>query len=576
MNNVLIKPIEDDEIHEAAFQMGGSKAPGPEGFEGRQIQDNIVIAHEVFHFLKLRKTKRKHELGIKLAMNKAYDRVEWDFLEATMLKMGFNRSWVDLVMRCTTSVELSATELGFIKGIRISVNGPTLSHLLFTDDTLIFLSTTNENCENTDRLLKTYCIASGWKTLEPTLEYLRYGAKLKRMLCPILRIGCYLRFRDGRISFYHRQREVLIKDVVQAVPTYPMNVFCLPTRLCNDIDRVVTKFWWANSDKVWGILRVNWQDIGLPKSECGMGFRTLGDFNLALLTKQTKGSFLLDLVEPLGCKDIILKGAHWHVLSGRLDEWYWDLSPISNYLSGSDSLTIVSSHFGDLTGLDCLIWRTDMHGNYTMKSGYRWIRGQRLQWAANLGTDSQVWKIIWGVVVTPKQEESVEHLLLLCPWVESVWFGGPLGIRVDRDFITTFAAWLIWFESAEFGSKNEFKCFSTVTLCTTLPYPPRTDVQNRRPHWSPPPCDGVKVNVDASWRQGEVWGFVGVVIRDAQARYVEVCKLEVAAPSVLMAEALAIREGCAIARLRNFNQIYVESDSKLVISSLMAGMEFIP
>ncbi|KAM0997716.1 hypothetical protein ACFX2I_007556 [Malus domestica] len=536
-------------------------------------KDNIVIAHEVFHFLKLRKTKRKHELGIKLAMNKAYDRVEWDFLEATMLKMGFNRSWVDLVMRCTTSVELSATELGFIKGIRISVNGPTLSHLLFTDDTLIFLSTTKENCENTDRLLKTYCIASGWKTLEPTLEYLRYGAKLKRMLCPILRIGCYLRFRDGRISFYHRQREVLIKDVVQAVPTYPMNVFCLPTRLCNDIDGVVTKFWWANSDKVWGILRVNWQDIGLPKSECGMGFRTLGDFNLALLTKQTKGSFLLDLVEPLGCKDIILKGAHWHVLSGRLDEWSWDLSPISNYLSGSDSLTIVSSHFGDLTGLDCLIWRTDMHGNYTMKSGYRWIRGQRLQWAANLGTDSQVWKIIWGVVVTPKNlfglgvPLAFGLIAISLPLLLLGLFGlRVLNLGASRKGRGLFP--LLRFLAGRFGN--------LVTLCTTLPYPPRTDVQNRRPHWSPPPCDGVKVNVDASWRQGEVWGFVGVVIRDAQARYVEVCKLEVAAPSVLMAEALAIREGCAIARLRNFNQIYVESDSKLVISSLMAGMEFIP
>lgn len=44
--------------------------------EGRQIQDNIIIAHEVFHFLKLRKAKKNFELGIKLDMNKAYDRVE--------------------------------------------------------------------------------------------------------------------------------------------------------------------------------------------------------------------------------------------------------------------------------------------------------------------------------------------------------------------------------------------------------------------------------------------------------------------------------------------------------------------
>lgn len=43
---------------------------------GRQIQDNIGITHEIFHFLKMRKTKCKFELGIKLDMHKAYDRVE--------------------------------------------------------------------------------------------------------------------------------------------------------------------------------------------------------------------------------------------------------------------------------------------------------------------------------------------------------------------------------------------------------------------------------------------------------------------------------------------------------------------
>lgn len=36
--------------------------------EGRQIHDNIGIAHEMFHFLKGRKAKTKYELGLKIDM----------------------------------------------------------------------------------------------------------------------------------------------------------------------------------------------------------------------------------------------------------------------------------------------------------------------------------------------------------------------------------------------------------------------------------------------------------------------------------------------------------------------------
>ncbi|KAM1750468.1 hypothetical protein ACFX11_008712 [Malus domestica] len=70
----------------------------------RQIQDNLLVAHEVFHYLKLKSSGGRHELGLKLDMNKAYERVEWDFLEETMRMMSFNEGWIGLVMGCVTTI----------------------------------------------------------------------------------------------------------------------------------------------------------------------------------------------------------------------------------------------------------------------------------------------------------------------------------------------------------------------------------------------------------------------------------------------------------------------------------------
>ncbi|XP_050247223.1 uncharacterized mitochondrial protein AtMg00310-like [Quercus robur] len=80
-------------------------------------------------------------------------------------------------------------------------------------------------------------------------------------------------------------REVLIKAVAQATPTYTINCFKLPDTLCSEINSLVGGFWWGKKDSARKIAWVSWENLCKPKKDGGMGFRDLRAFNLALLAK---------------------------------------------------------------------------------------------------------------------------------------------------------------------------------------------------------------------------------------------------------------------------------------------------
>ena len=83
------------------------------------IFDNIIAAHETLHTMQKRRHGKVRCLAVKLDMSKAYDRIEWRFLEGIMETLGFSAKWIRMIMNCVTSVSYS-----------LVVNGKQSGHII--------------------------------------------------------------------------------------------------------------------------------------------------------------------------------------------------------------------------------------------------------------------------------------------------------------------------------------------------------------------------------------------------------------------------------------------------------------
>ena len=100
--------------------------------EGRQIMDAVLVANEAIDSIV---KSNKGAILCKLDIEKAYDHVDWTFLLAVLKKMGFGERWCRWIKRCLSTVRYSVmvngSPTGFFQSSRGLRQGNLLSPYLF-------------------------------------------------------------------------------------------------------------------------------------------------------------------------------------------------------------------------------------------------------------------------------------------------------------------------------------------------------------------------------------------------------------------------------------------------------------
>ncbi|KAK8934137.1 hypothetical protein KSP39_PZI014298 [Platanthera zijinensis] len=143
---------------------------------GRLLSDHCLVAQEIIHCLHSSESKSGY-IAVKLDMEKAFHRIQWNFLQRALQAFNFRPAWISLIMECVSSPKYGLLINGaksewinascdlrqdcplspyhfiicseflsiLIKqsnypglGIKVSMSTQKISHLLFVDDTLLF------------------------------------------------------------------------------------------------------------------------------------------------------------------------------------------------------------------------------------------------------------------------------------------------------------------------------------------------------------------------------------------------------------------------------------------------------
>uniref|UniRef100_A0A803NGM9 CCHC-type domain-containing protein n=1 Tax=Cannabis sativa TaxID=3483 RepID=A0A803NGM9_CANSA len=485
---------------------------------------------------------------------------------------------------------------GRLRGLRFGRHGLSVSHLFFADDSLIFMDADMGSCQRFKGLLDLYSAASGQlvnfhksevcfgrnvdrgvrqqlatflgvREVEHHGKYLglpSFVGRNKKEFLDQIKNKVWAKMKGWKSSMFSMAgKEVLIKAVVQAIPTYAMSCFRLSKKTISSIHRMAARFWWGSSDKENKIHWCKWTHLCKSKEKGGLGFRDLGLFNQALLakqvwrcirlTKENTSSFVWRSL--MWGKKVINNGYRWRVGNGENvrvleDPWLprpvsfkiydkpplpenlyvadlkngdgsWDENFVRSVFNMEDAELILSMPSTGWDIEDKIMWHYSKNGEYTVKSGYKMATSLASE---QYQSDDQMcvdwWKALWRLKIPPK----IKHFVwkLVYNWIPTNANLAKRGVDVDNicvrcsGHVVETAAHALW----ECKRSKEIWALGTWWIGVGLIRfefwggVDRESLLHDCVKWAAPEFGHMKVNVDAGVKGGGGLSGLRCVVRD--------------------------------------------------------------
>ncbi|CAM8885100.1 unnamed protein product [Rhodiola kirilowii] len=554
----------------------------------RLLSDNLIIAQEISHYINSVRNSTQLYASLKLDMAKAYDRLEWTFLDLMLRHLGFDSCWVDQIMHYVKS----SSYLLRINGIRISRRAPSINHLLFADDSLLFMKIQSSTLKSVRDVLHIYEYISGQSVNLLKSEMVvskNVTSNIRRDIDAILGVKIVPAFNKylglpvqmcrkkvdtftpildklhARVQGWKMSRlsaggkEVLITSVLNSVPQYWLSTFLLPDQILDKIQSIINNFWWSPNGGKKGVHWIKKEILKQSKEDGGLGFRDWKCLNLAFLAKQ---AWRLQ-TQP-------------HLLVHR------------TLLQGSQSNT---SH---LKAFWKTLWKLPIPKKIRI---FAW-RGYQ----GALPTGAQIRRHhLKGTLDCPIcsfQTEDEMHAFVHCWWATAIWDLSNISCSEHFKTFTSLAdlfffchtymppsdfakvlitCWYIWYHRNSCRHNGlimnpRSACYRVMSLIVdfqSAKSDPIFGTQSNLLDWSRPPVHYVKINCDASWYEEDRSCGIGAWARDHEAITLAVRSSHIpGCPSVIDAEGTALRIGMELAADLKLQNVIFESDSADAVTSI--------